>query len=114
MDRFNNMAYIGICNYFQTLSTFGYKSYGEVNKLITLLFIEDLLRSSFSLYISEDDYRTITRVLYCLFGSTCLIPYPEFYTNTSLVQDINLGIPRITEDSIVRFSEDEIVRLANQ
>lgn len=114
MDRFNNMAYIGICNYFQTLSTFGYKSYGEVNKLITLLFIEDLLRSSFSLYISEDDYRTITRVLYCLFGSTCFIPYPEFCTNTSLVQDINLGIHRITEDSIVRFSEDEIVRLANQ
>lgn len=110
MDRFNNMVYIGICNYFQTLSTFGYKSYGEVNKLITLLFIEDLLRSSFS----EDDYRTITRVLYCLFGSTCLIPYPEFCTNTSLVQDINLGIHRITEDSIVRFSEDEIVRLANQ
>lgn len=114
MDRFNNMAYIGICNYFQTLSTFGYKSYGEVNKLITLLFIEDLLRNSFSLYISEDDYRTITRVLYCLFGSTCLIPYPEFCTNTPLVQDINLGIHRITEDSIVRFSEDEIVRLANQ
>lgn len=114
MDGLDNMAYTGVSNYFQALSTFGYKGYKEVNKLLVLLFIEDLLRSSFSLYIDEEDYKTITNVLYCLFGSTCLIPYPEFAVNTSLVQALNDATPRITENDILRFSEDELLRLVNE
>lgn len=114
MDRLDNMAYTGVSNYFQALSTFGYKGYKEVNKLLVLMFIEDLLRSSFSLYVNEEDYKTITNVLYCLFGSTCLIPYPEFTVNTSLVQTLNDATPRITENGILRFSEDELLRLVNE
>lgn len=114
MDKLTDLAHIGVCNYFKALSTFGYKSYDDVNKLLTLLFIDYLLESPFSMYITEEDYRTINKALYCLYGSTCLIPYPEFYATTSLVQNINLGIPRITEDSIIRLSENEITRLANQ
>lgn len=114
MDKIDNLAYVGVCNYFKSLSTFGYKSYDDVNKLLTLLFIEYLLDSPFSLYISEDDYRIISKVLYCLFSSTCLIPYPEFYINTSLVQNINLGVLRLAEDYKVRLSENEITRLAEQ
>ena len=114
MDELSNIAYTGVCNYFQTLATFGYKGYKEVNKLLVLLFIEDLLRSSFSLYIDEEDYKTITNVLYCLFGSTCLIPYPEFAVNTSLVQALNNITPRVTEDDILRFSENELLRLVNE
>lgn len=114
MDELDNLAYTGINNYFQALSTFGYKGYKEVNKLLVLLFIEDLLRSSFSLYIDEEDYKTITNVLYCLFGSTCLIPYPEFAVNTTLVQSLNDITPRITENGILRFSESELLRLVNK
>lgn len=114
MNGLDNMAYTGVSNYFQVLSTFGYKGYKEVNKLLVLLFIEDLLRSSFSLYIDEEDYKTITNVLYCLFGSTCLIPYPEFAVNTTLVQALNDITPRITESGRLRFSEDELLRLVNK
>lgn len=114
MEELKNIAYIGICNYFQTLATFGYKSYSEVYKLIVLLFIEDLLRGPLSIYVTECDYRTIANVLYCLFGSTCLIPYPEFVVDTSLVQSLNIETPRISEDSIIRFSEDELIRLVDE
>lgn len=114
MDGLDNLAYTGVSNYFQALSTFGYKGYKEVNKLLVLLFIEDLLRGSFSLYIDEDDYKVITNVLYCLFGSTCLIPYPEFAVSTSLVQTLKGITPRITESDILRLSEDELLRLVNK
>lgn len=114
MDRLDNIAYTSISNYFQALSTFGYKGYKEVNKLLVLLFIEELLRSSLNIYISEEDYKAITNTLYCLFGSTCLIPYPEFIVNTSLVQALNDATPRITENDILRFSEDELLRLVNE
>ena len=114
MDRLDNLAYTGVSNYFQALSTFGYKGYKEVNKLLVLLLIEDLLRSSFSLYIDEEDYKTITNVLYCLFGSTCLIPYPEFAVNTSLSIILNADDSKITEADTIRFSEDELIRLVNK
>lgn len=114
MDKLDNLAYAGVDNYFKALSTFGYKSYTEVNKLLVLLFIGGLLRGPLSLYIDECDYRTITNVLYCLFGSTCLIPYPEFAVNTSLIQALNADTPRISEDDIIRFSEDELIRLVDE
>lgn len=114
MEGLNNLTYNGINTYFNTLSVLGYKKYSDVNRLLVLLFINDLLRSSFSLYIDEEDYKTITNVLYCLFGSTCLIPYPEFAVNTSLVQALNDVTPRITEDDVLRFSENELLRLVNE
>ena len=114
MDGLDNLVYTGVSNYFKALSTFGYKSYTEVDKLLVLLFIDGLLRGPLSLYIDECDYKTITNVLYCLFGSTCLIPYPEFAVNTSLIQALNDVTPRITENSILRFSEDELIRLVNE
>ena len=114
MDRLDSLAYTGVSNYFKALSTFGYKSYKEVDKLLTLLFIKELLESPLSLYIDECDYRTITNVLYYLFGSTCLIPYPEFAVSTSLIQSLNTDTSRLSEDDIIRFSEDELVRLVNE
>lgn len=114
MDGLDNLAYTGVSNYFKALSAFGYKGYKEVDKLLVLLFIEGLLRGPLSLYIDECDYKTITNVLYCLFGSTCLIPYPEFAASTSLIQSLNVDTPRISEDNIVRFSEDELIRLTNE
>lgn len=114
MDRLDNLAYTGVSNYFQALSTFGYKGYKEVNKLLVLLFIEDLIRGLLSIYINEEDYRTITNTLYCLFGSTCLIPYPEFTVNTSLSIILNSDDSKISEVDTIRFSEDELLRLVNK
>lgn len=111
MDRLTDLADVSIGNYFKTLSTFGYKGYREVDKLLVLLYIEELLTGPFSLYVTEGDYRTIVNVLYCLFDSTCLIPYPEFSVNTSLVQDFSAFTPRITEDSNLRVDSEELIRL---
>lgn len=114
MEELNNLAYTGINNYFKALSTFGYKNYTDTYRLLALLFISELLDSQFSMYIDEDDYRTITNVMYCLFGSSCLIPYPEFNVNTSLVWNLNNGESRISEDGIARISESKIFRVANK
>lgn len=70
--------------YFNSLFKFGYKSYNEVNKLLVLLFIQELLNSDCKNFITEKDYITIHKILYCLYGSTCLIPYPEYIVNTSI------------------------------
>lgn len=114
MDRLDNLAYTGISNYFEIISKVGYKSDKEVNKLLIFLLLEDLIRGSLSIYICEEDYKSIINALYCLFGSTCLIPYPEFIVDTSLIQDLKLDSPRITEDDILRFTQYGKLRLVNE
>lgn len=113
MDKLTKLSYDGINTYFNTLATLGYKNYKEVNKLIALLFIEEFINSSFNLYINEEDYKIINNALYCLYGSTCLIPYPEFNSGTSLIQSLNADNVRMSEDDLIRISENEFIRLVN-
>lgn len=114
MDELKQLCYEGVVRYYNSLSTFGYKSYNEVNKVLLLIFIQDLLEGPLSLYIDENDYKTIVNVLYCLFGTTCLIDYPTFSNTTaSLIQSLNIDSVRIAENNPIRFSEKESVRLVN-
>ena len=81
MDKVINEAFT---RYFNTLSKFGYIKYSESYKVLVLTFIYELLESNCKSFITEDDYKVIDNALYCLYGSTCLIPYPEYIANTSI------------------------------
>lgn len=103
-------VYNSLNRYFSLLSHTGYKSYNEVYKLIVYIFIEELLYGPLSEYIDDKDYNDINDALYCLYGS-CMIPYPNYkesYTNVvSRIPDKY----RITEDSIIRQSNDNKLRI---
>lgn len=79
-----NLVNTSLERYFNSLSKLGYRSYDEVNKLIILIFIQELLDSDCKSFITEDEYIIIHKALYCLYGSTCLIPYPEYISSTSI------------------------------
>lgn len=83
----DNVVYTAISRYFNMLSKFGYVNYGEVYNILYLILIRDFIYNYFYGYITEDDYRYIERSLYCLFGKSCLIPYPEYLT----MNNLNLG-----------------------
>lgn len=106
-------AYKGVVNYFNALTKYGYKNYQDTYKLLLLLFIDDLLTGPLSIYVTEEDYRIIDKALYCLYGSSCLIPYPEYTNGTSLIHVLNTDTLRLTEDCNLRFTEDEQFRLLN-
>lgn len=76
-----NNVYNSINSYFNHLGNVGYQKQSDVNKLILYTFIQDLLDKDFRGYVNEKDYGIINRVLYCLYGSTCLIPYPDYYNS---------------------------------
>lgn len=77
MDNVTIQANTAISRYFHILSTFGFINQVKTNKLILLLYLEDIL-TNYSENITEDDYRVIGNALNCLTGSNCLIPYPEY------------------------------------
>ena len=75
MDK---VLYDSLCRYFATLAKVGNVSYNSVDKLLVLMFYKHFVYEDYRGYLSKDDYRSIEMALDCLFGSTCLIPYPDY------------------------------------
>ena len=59
MDELNTVVYDALFRYFNVLRQFGYKSYGEVDKLIALIALYDLLQIFYE-YIDDKDLREIS------------------------------------------------------
>lgn len=76
----DNLTYEALSKYFTHLSNVGYFKQSDVDKLIVLTFIQELLDRDFRGLVTEDDYDYIVKAMYCLYGSSCLIPYPDYYS----------------------------------
>ncbi len=63
--------------YFSLLSHTGYAHYDKVYNLLVMVFIEEILCGPMSEFITEEDYKVITKGINCLYG-TCMIPYPSY------------------------------------
>ena len=111
MHEIDNVSYDAIYRYFNALSKFGYKSYGDVEKLIALLTLDEMLHV-FNEYIDEDDFRAIINAIYCLSGTTCLIDFPSYVNDDTLFHKTKINyIARITEDNILRVDEASVIRI---
>ena len=75
MDSF---VYNTLSSYFHSLSITGYMQQRTVNCLLVLLFYYYLIYEDYRGYISKEDYATIEKALNSLYGTNCLIPYPDY------------------------------------
>ena len=75
MDK---VLYDSLYRYFTTLAKIGTVSYNSVNKLLVLIFYKHFIYEDYRGNLSKEDYNIIEKALDCLFGSTCLIPYPNY------------------------------------
>ena len=74
----DEILYNSLSSYFHTLEYKGYMPYLQMQKLLVLIFYRDFVYNDYRGLISKDDYLMIERALDCLYGSTCLIPYPDY------------------------------------
>ena len=74
----DEMIYNGLSSYFNVLEKTGYMSYVQMQRLLVLIFYNDFVYNDFRGNITKEDYRLIERALDCLYGSSCLIPYPNY------------------------------------
>ena len=75
MDR---IVYNTLSNYFHALEQIGYISSKDSQKALILSFYRDFVYCDYRGLLNKDDYRLIEKALDCLYGSTCLIPYPDY------------------------------------
>jgi hypothetical protein len=93
--------------YFNSLAAVGYVKDSEVNKLLVVSIIEELLTGELSYFITEEDYRSLTNVLYCILGDSCLLSLPNYDTWDDIMRTISTKSSyRISEDSIIRVAND--------
>lgn len=77
-------VYNSLTSYFTSLKNIGYRKQSDVNRLLVFIAIQELLDNDFRGLVSEEDYDIINKALYCLYESTCLIPYPDYYNNRTM------------------------------
>lgn len=74
----DEIVYEALGVYYNVLEKTGYMSYENLRKLLVLTFYNDFVYSDYRGLITRKDYRLIERALDCLYGSSCLIPYPDY------------------------------------
>lgn len=110
MEDLINQSSESLNRYFNTLSKFGYIDYTQVNKLLVLLLIEDIIEGDLVELISEEDYKILSNCLCCLYGTSCLIPYPEYLNLTQMPKTFATGKFKITEECMIKSTECDNIR----
>jgi hypothetical protein len=107
MDEF---TYNTIESYFHSLENFGYSKRKNVESLLILIFFYNLVYHDYRGFIKKTDYHTIEKALNCLYGSTCLIPYPDYLKMGKLhigdVVEMAQRIKTLEDEPILKLIHD--------
>lgn len=74
----DEILYNALSKYYHALEVKGYMPIIQAYKLLVLIFYKDFVYSDYRGIITKEDYALIEKVLDCLYGTTCLIPYPDY------------------------------------
>lgn len=80
----DEVLYNALTDYYKVLQRRGFFSYSETLKILVLGFFRDFVFHDYRGILSKGDYHDIERALNCLFGSNCLIPYPDYLKMSKL------------------------------
>lgn len=80
----DSIIYNAITGYYNILSKLGYFRYEDVFRILVLCFFRDFVYNDFRGLLSREDYLEIEQALNCLYGTNCLIPYPDYLKMSKL------------------------------
>lgn len=78
VDAMDEILYEALSKYYHALELKGYMPAAHSNKLLLLCFLWDFTYRDYRGILSKEDYCLIERALDCIYGSSCLIPYPDY------------------------------------
>ena len=74
----DEILYNALTKYYHALELKGYMANNHTVKLLILIFFRDFVFHDYRGLITKEDYHLIEKALDCIYGSTCLIPYPDY------------------------------------
>ena len=106
----DEMIYNALTSYYNALEKLGYMSNSQAQKLLLLIFYRDFVFNDYRGLISKEDYQLIERALNCLYGTTCLIPYPDYLKMGKLhlgeVTELAQRVKNIEDTEVVKLIHD--------
>ena len=72
------ILYEALSKYYHALELKGYMSKAHSIKLLVLAFFWDFTYNDYRGILSKEDYCLIEKALDCIYGTSCLIPYPDY------------------------------------
>lgn len=74
----DEIVYEALSKYYHALELKGYINIKHSYKLLVLAFYKDYIYQDYRGLIGKEDYRLIEKALDCIYGTSCLIPYPDY------------------------------------
>ena len=100
------IVYNTLCNYFHVLEMKGYMSNKDSNKALVLSFYWDYIYNMPGHILKRDEYMLVEKALDCLYGSTCLIPYPDYLKMGKLhlgqMEEIDARLTAVENTKVVK------------
>lgn len=113
VDAMDKLIFNALCHYHQALERLGYYSYGDVYKLLVLVFLRDFVYQDYRGILTEPDYRLIEKALSCLYGTSCLTPYPDYLKMGKLylgqMTELSQRIKTLEDTEVVKPLPENIV-----
>lgn len=107
MDEY---LYNSLSHYYKVLGKLGYYKYADVKKLLVLIFYNDFVYNDYRGLITRADYLLIEKALNCLFGTSCLTPYPDYLKMGKLhlgeITEMAQRVKAIEDTSVVKVIND--------
>ena len=100
------IVYNSLCNYFHALELKGYMPNKDSQKLLVLSFYWDYIYNMPGHILKREDYMLIEKALDCLYGSSCLIPYPDYLKMGKLrlgqMEEIDFRLKEVENTKVVK------------
>lgn len=107
MDK---ILYEALSKYYHILELKGYMSKAHSDKLLILAFFWDFTYNDYQGILSKEDYCLIEKALDCIYGTSCLIPYPSYMKSGKLhlgeVTELAQRIKALEDTEVVKVIQD--------
>lgn len=96
-----------LTKYYHALEVKGYMPKAHSEKLLVMAFYWDFMYNDYRALLSKKDYCLIERALDCIYGTSCLIPYPDYLKMGKL----HLGEMTEMAQRVKTLEETEVVKV---
>lgn len=102
-----DILFEALSKYYHALEIKGYMSKVHSEKLLVMAFYWDFMYNDYRALLSKKDYCLIERALDCIYGTSCLIPYPDYLKMGKL----HLGEMTEMAQRVKTLEETEVVKV---
>lgn len=104
------ILYEALSKYYHALELKGYMSKVHSNKLLLLAFFWDFTYNDYRGILSKEDYCLIEKALDCIYGTSCLIPYPDYLKMGKLhlgeITEMAQRVKTLEDTDVVKVMQD--------